>query len=280
MRVAVIYFGLARSVLLTTDSIRAQVIRPNTAAGVTLRSLASLDLVTQIYNPRAGEIDCILDPAEAFLLEADAYAMVRHDDATISDALAAAQRQLDPYANGWISVRNLLHQLASLRRAWMLLEPLLGKGFDYALFLRPDLLYLDTIDLTALAAGFEASNSICVPAWHGWGGLNDRFAFADMAAARHYACRFDKVVEYCANWPLHAERFLAHTLAGGECRVGILPARARRVRAHGEIVMEAFDAAITPLPPRPTPLRPRDVECCRPEPVAPLRPVALPAAAT
>ena len=37
MRVALIYFGLARSVLLTFDSIQAQVLAPNTAAGVTLR---------------------------------------------------------------------------------------------------------------------------------------------------------------------------------------------------------------------------------------------------
>ena len=264
MRVALIYFGLARSVLLTFDSIQAQVLAPNAAAGVTLRSLASLDLATEVYNPRAGEIGCVLDPAEALLLGADAYAMVRHDEATIAAALAAAQRQPDPYGNDWISVRNLLHQLASLRRAWTLLEPLLGPEFDHVLFLRPDLLYLDTIDLPALATRFAASNSICVPPWHGWGGLNDRFAFADMAAARHYACRFDLVAEYCARGPLHAEGFRAHALARGECRVGALPVRARRVRAHGAVVAEAFDAAVTPLPQRPMPFRTSTAEIWQP----------------
>ncbi len=248
MRVAVIFFGLARGVPLTIESIRRNIHACNANLGFSLYTVASLNVVETIYNPRAGEIDVSLDPGDAFLLDADAYALVRQDDAAIAVPRAAAQLQRDEFGDGWVSVRNALHQLASLRRAWKICTELLHLRFDHYLFVRPDLIYLDEIRLADLVAGFRGEGNIALPAWHSHGGFNDRIAFADAVAARHYAERIDLVPAYCADRHLHPETFLAHALERGACKVGALPVRAKRVRAQRAIVEEPFHASVIDLP--------------------------------
>jgi hypothetical protein len=245
MRVAVIFFGVARGTAMTVASIKRCIYACN--PGATFHTIASLNLVDTITNPRTGELGAPLNAADVFLLNADVYALTRQDDAAIATAFAAARQQHDVFGNCWISVRNHLHQLASLRRAWRLAADL-PAGFDYFLFVRPDLRYLDEIHLADLIARFHGDNNISLPAWHSFGGFNDRFALATPGAARHYAGRLDLVAKYCANAPLHPESLLAYALGKGECKIGQLPARAFRVRAHGALNPDDFGLSVTPLP--------------------------------
>jgi len=251
MRVAVVFFGVARGVSVTIASIKSRIYACNPADEFSFFTVASLNLVESISNPRTGETGVLVDPAEAFLLDADVYALVRQDDSAIAEAFAAVKQQRDYFNNEWISVRNSLHQLASLRRAWRLCLDGGHGAFDYFLFARPDLIYLDDIRLRERLDGFDGGGNIALPAWHDWGGFNDRFALADAAAARHYAARLDLVAEYCAETVFHPERFLAYALEKGGCRVGALPVRARRVRADGAIVSEDFSESVIDLPLQP-----------------------------
>jgi hypothetical protein len=250
MRVAVIFFGVARGVPVTIGSIRRNVYACNPGDEFSFHTVASLNLVDSIRNPRTGEDGAALNAADAFLLNADVYALVRQDDAAIAGALAAARRHGDYFRNDWISIRNAFHQLAALQRAWNLLEVLHGET-DYFLFLRPDLIYHDQIRLKNIVRKFRGSGNIALPAWHGWGGFNDRFALADPAAARHYAARLSLVPDYCAERQFHPESFLAFALEKGECSICELPVKASRVRAHGVIETEDFGLAATNLPSAP-----------------------------
>jgi hypothetical protein len=251
MRVAVIFFGLARGTQVTVENIQRNIYDCNRQLGVSFTTFASLNLLERIDNPRAGELGVPLRADEALNLRADTYLLVRQNDAHIATALSAVQRWGDEYDNGWVSLRNVLHQLASLRRAWTMCKELTPGGFDYYLFLRPDLLYLDEICLPDIARNFRAAGSIVVPPWHSWGGFNDRFAFADPRAARHYAERIRLIPRYCAANPMHPEIFLAYALRRGGCRVGVLPARAKRVRANGAVRDERFEDSKSDLPIQP-----------------------------
>jgi len=251
MRVAIVFFGLARSLPRTIENIRRNIYAVNLADGFSFCTFASLNLLRNLNNPRAGELDVALDPADAYLLNADFYLLAQQDDASIAAPLAAAQRQADAYHDDWCATRNLLHQLASLRRAWAACtQPQHGR-FDYFLFVRPDLLYLDSFRLAKLAALFAGAGNIALPAWQRHGGFNDRFAFADASAAHHYAQRLSLVAEYCGRAPLHAERLLAYALDKGQCKVCALPVRAQRIRAHGAKVRETFSGINSNLPRKP-----------------------------
>lgn len=248
MRIAVIFFGVARGIAITIESIKRNIYACNAGDEFSFYTIASLNLVESIRNPRTGENGILSNAAEVFLLNANAYTLVRQDDAAIAQAFAAARRQHDPFQNEWISIRNVLHQLASLRRAWTLSMDALHGDADYFLFVRPDLIYHDEIKLADILHGFHGRGNIAVPAWHSFGGFNDRFALADPTAARHYAERLNLVPEYCANAVFHPETFLAYVLEKAQCSVCRLPVWASRVRAHGAIMREDFGESMTSIP--------------------------------
>jgi hypothetical protein len=242
--VAIVFFGMARSTRLTIDSIRAHVYAPNDRPELRLTRFASLNIVDKINNIRSNEFNIDLPKGDQFLLECDSYLNFVQDDENINDLLESARTRRDVYQNDWQSVRNLLHQLMSLKRAWRYIKLFHGDTFDYFVFLRPDLMYLDPINLAEIIGGFSAPNSIAVPAWQSHDGLNDRFAVADAVAARHYANRIDRVAAMCRQRALHAESLLRFVLATARCNVLPLAARARRVRADGRLYPEVF----TPQP--------------------------------
>jgi hypothetical protein len=262
MRVAVVFFGVARGAAITAASIKRCIYACN--PGVNFHTIASLNLVDTITNPRTGELGAPLNAADIFLLNADVYALARQDDAAIATAFAAARQQRDYFENCWISVRNHLHQLASLRRAWRLAADA-PAGFDYFLFVRPDLRYLDEFCLADIIARFHDGNNIALPSWHSFGGFNDRFALAAPEAARHYANRLDLVAEYCAQNPLHPESLLAYALEKAAAQLCQLPARATRVRAHGALSPDDFSVSVSPLPqtPRRFSIRDQEIQFCR-----------------
>lgn len=249
MRVAVVFFGLARKPSLTIGSIRRNVFEANAGQGIAFTTVASLNLVKELNNRRSHEVGVAVPEEEVFLLGADTYLLRRQNDADIAPWLALVQAQADPYADNWASLTNLLHQLASLRRAWALIEAA-EPAFDRVLFLRPDLLYNEPLPLAAMSHAFDAPGCIALPAWSPHGGFNDRFAFADLTAARRYAMRLDMIADFCAEQPLSSEALLAYALARGDCRVMDLPVTAHRVRTYGAVKPEPFArrAALTATP--------------------------------
>jgi hypothetical protein len=251
MRVAVVFFGMVRALPETLDSIRAHIIGCNAVDGIELKLFASLNLLDVVRNPRSGEHGLPLDPGQVLQLGADAYHLVRQDDADIAPLLDLARLQRDPYRDDYASIRNLLQQLRSLDRAWRLIHQPAGRSFDLYLFVRPDLRYLTPIRITDLAPCLDEPSSLLVPSWHSWGGLNDRFALAGPVAAQTYATRIGLVPAYCAEAPLHAEKLLRFALTQARCKVGALPVFAERVRTDGATKAENFALTNIMLPSRP-----------------------------
>lgn len=248
MKVAVIYFGIIRSVSQCVESIHEMILKPNMQEGVHFTLFASLNLLDQINNPRSGEISIPVNMSDCFQLKADYYSLSLQRDEAIANELQIARTQNDPHDNGYQSVRNHLHQMNALKQGWNSLKLQTQESFDYYLFLRPDLSYLDKLNIRDLAWRMPNENSILLPTWHSWWGLNDRFALARPAAAERYALKLNGVREFCSFWPLHAESLTAWALSQGGCSVGELPIRAKRVRANSIVLDEDFNAAHRDLP--------------------------------
>lgn len=247
--VAIVFFGMARSTGWTIDSIRRHVYLPNDRPGLSITRFASLNIVDRVTNRRSGERDIELVKSDQFLLDCDTYLTVAQQDAHIGELLERARRRRDVYRDDWQSIRNLLHQLLSLKRAWQHIRMFHAQAFDHFVFLRPDLLYLDPIDVTEVIAGFTQPNSIAIPPWQSYDGLNDRFAIADAQAARHYATRIDRVILMCRQRALHSESLLRFVMTAARCNVVPLAVRARRVRADGRMHPESFATPGSDQPP-------------------------------
>jgi hypothetical protein len=77
-------------------------------------------------------------------------------------------------------------------------------------------------------------HDLAVPSWHGWGGLNDRFAVANQRAAMVYATRLRLLGDgLAAHGGLHGESLLALAASTASLRITELPGRALRIRAGG-----------------------------------------------
>jgi hypothetical protein len=188
-----------------------------------------------ISNPRSGEFALPTDPAEADLLALDACRIDPQDPELIAGTLALARRYPDHYGDQYASARNLCFQLRSLAALWEMLAEVVTEQ-DWVAFLRPDLLYIDPLDLVGVAGRMTAEGAdIAVPAWQAWGGLNDRFALTNARGAEIYATRLRRIAEAIASvGALHAETLLAYAVATERLRVLRLPARAIRIRANGQ----------------------------------------------
>jgi hypothetical protein len=195
------------------------------------------NLPDTITNPRSGEFSVVPDRSECTLLELDLCWIEPQQTSTTAGEFAAGSTLPDAFGDQYRSLRNLCHQLHSLRRLWSLLQLLGVEESDVVLLLRADLLYLDVLDPAFdLAPLLDGSADMIVPSWQSWGGLNDRFAFCSGRGARAYATRIDLFSDACMSLGcMHAERFLRFVVRRHDLRVGLTDLRAVRLRANGRI---------------------------------------------
>jgi hypothetical protein len=237
MRCLIGFFGLTRSLQDTAGAIRSRFYEPLRRAGVTTVRAGHFNLPETIDNPRSAEHGLMPDRYESQLLDLDLCWMEPQTHAPIAAEYAAARAFPDTFGDQYRSLANMCHQLRSLERLWSLLQLLGTSETDVVLLLRPDLLYLDSLDpATDLIPLLAGQIDIIVPSWQSWGGLNDRFAFCTAHTARIYATRIRLLIEACQEMRgMHAERFLKFVAECHGLRVGVTNLRAVRVRANGQI---------------------------------------------
>jgi hypothetical protein len=254
MRCFIGFFGLTRSLPHTAGAIRTGFYEPLRQAGIETPRAGHFNLPAMINNPRSGELGIIPDRAESALLDLDISWVEPQVHSDIAMEYQVAHAFPDIFGDQYRSLANLCHQLHSLRRLWTLLELIGATENDFVLLLRPDLLYLDMLDLaTHLERLIDGSADLIVPGWQSWGGLNDRFAFCTGRAARIYATRIRLFTDACrAMGGMHAESFLRFVAQRHGLRIASTDLRAVRVRADGRIARNDFSMIKVASPPAAT----------------------------
>ena len=106
------------------------------------------------------------------------------------DGRESASRE-DPFHDGFTSVQNLLCQLNSVAAVTHLWRAA-GTAYDAVVYLRPDVYFNCPFPVDVLET--LADNTVYVPDFHHWGGLNDRFAMGKPRVVEHWG-------ERCASKP-------------------------------------------------------------------------------
>lgn len=236
MRVALVFYGITRSLKLTLGSIQRNLVKPSMALASEVRTFGHFYDQTTIENPRSKESGS-LDPEEYRLLDLDEVQIESPGTCLDRYSFETLKANGDPWRDGWASLRNLVHQLNSLGRAS---EMALEFRPHVVVFARPDLYYHEPITAhLELLAGIRRQR-ILVPDWASWHGFNDRFAIAKGDdVIRAFGLRVGRLGEYCSlGRKPHAERFLSFALQGQPVRP--VPMRASRVRSNGLVVVEDF----------------------------------------
>ena len=242
MRVALAFFGLPRRSDLSFPSIERRLIEP-IAACAELHVRYHLYRQDRVVNPRNEEDHAMREADYAPFLQFPGVQVP--PPAEPSDRLRRLRAHGDAWANGFVSLRNLV-QLESLLAVTQAVAELVP---DVVLFARPDLLYHDAVTETMLEEGARSPDTVAVPAWESWGGCNDRLALAGAGAFRAYGGRLLLADHYCETrqQPLHAEKLLHHALRFAGIAARPLALRASRVRGDGRVEIEDFGGRVTPL---------------------------------
>jgi hypothetical protein len=236
-RVAVVYFGITRSLRHTVGSIRRNVVEAARSVTTDVRQVGHFYSQDRIDNPRSQE-NGPLDPEEYRLLDLDAVEREAPGACLEQHGFDRLKAAGDAWNDNFVSLRNLVHQLHSLQQATRLalaLDP------DIVIFARPDLYYHAPLTDYLHTLAKRRRHLVMVPDWATcWHGFNDRAAVVKgEAAMRAYGMRAERMLDYCAaGRKLHAERFLKFALAG--FRVQPVPLHASRVRSNGLVVQEDF----------------------------------------
>jgi hypothetical protein len=232
-KIALCFYGIARSLPQTAPLIHEQITGPLQNHADILRLGHFFDKSAEADEPVEHDV-CALLGLDEIQQEAPGACLEQWD----FNALLAAG---DYWNNGGVSLRNLIHQLHSLKQVTQMA---LRHDVTHCLFLRPDLLYHDSFapHLNRMLAA--PAPLAMIPNWQHWkGGMNDRFAFCiGPEAIRAWGMRADLMHRYCqmTQTPLQSERLVTFALWAHGIPDQSLRIRASRLRANGILVKEDF----------------------------------------
>lgn len=238
-RIAIGFFGLARSLNWTLPSIQQQITEPAALLGET-RLFAHLYQQSHISNPRSGENDA-LNPDDHKLLNCNEIQLEAPGACLTNANYHWILSHGDAFDDGGKSLSNLIHQLHSLDRLGDMIE---SWNPDVVVLIRPDLQYHDSLGPLIKKHLHLSPEAISVPDWQWYGGVNDRFAICGSEAYKAYAHRIRLIPSYLnkTGGPLPAERFLRFCLNQHGLCPDAVHVRASRIRANGKKVDENFQA--------------------------------------
>ena len=214
MRVALVYFGMPRSIAETYKSHEQYIKKPLDDANI------PYDVIFHTWQTKKGYRvwDRPYKPSEHNdwnLLKANLYKCENQD--AFTEKLTAGdffyQHIWDTVGHGkqgeWLPylVMNHICALESQRRAFEMLMSM-NKSYDYIILLRPDALFREPLQLFQPTPG-----TIYVPDFSHNEGVNDRMAIGDIDSMRVYMNRILLAKEYRAKYGrIVSEKFLKDVL--------------------------------------------------------------------
>jgi len=238
--VAICYWGLCRSTYLTVDSIKTNIYDVLTENGYTYTVYLHTFAINRLYqNKRSQEPPLKLDNDLYKLLNPDHYIVEDQDFADLSMGFQAYKTFADPWRSNYETFDNHIRSLYSLNKVTQLYK--MKKGtYDYVIYLRPDVLFLNKLDIKWLT--MINDKTLLAPDYHIDLPMNDRFCIAKPDTALFYGSRYNLALDYSFKKPLHSEIFLYDILKKNQINVVDIPLRFRRVRATGQTIDDGTHA--------------------------------------
>ena len=248
MKVAICFWGLTRSLKHTHQSIQKHIFKVFKQHDIDYKIfMHTYVFYTSYYNPRAaqegefgenGEEDEIkLDFEEYKLLNADYLQIDNQDKIKYEIDLFQYRSQKDPWNSDYICLDNFLCAMYSKKQLGRMVEKS-DIDFDYVLYLRPDVLYLNDFNVDYFSLTNE--QHVCTPNFHLFPKLNDRLCLLKACNHLKYSQMFDLMYEYSLHKELHSEIFQYYVMTHiYKWKILYIPFHFNRVRANGKVLDDA-----------------------------------------
>jgi len=205
MKIALGFWGLTRSLKFTIESIKTNIFNVLQTNDISYTTFVhTYEFKSAYVNKWANEVNIKLDFDEYKLLTPD---FVKIDDQDlIKKQLNMAQYRThkDPWHTNYATVDNFILAMYSRYTLGKVIEES-GQIFDYVIFLRPDVKYLNPLDTTI----FKHINNteLCTPNFHLGFKINDRFFIITFNNLEKFCGIFNIMRLYSKKKQLHSETF-------------------------------------------------------------------------
>lgn len=234
-RVAIVFWGISRSVKYTIQSIEENIFDPLRRMNMEYKTFVHTYFIKKpITNPRANEFNQEIDNNEHMLLKPD-YIMI-DDEETVKQTcdFDKYRTHYDFYNTNYKNIDNFIWAMYSKKQACKMVENS-GELFDYILICRPDVVYKTPITLQLLEVVNDTT--LAVPCFHVfYKRINDRFFILTPSNLQRFGNLFDELYVFSINYPVHPEQFIYECLVN---KYGIdivyIPFMFDRVRSNGKV---------------------------------------------
>ena len=137
--------------------------------------------------------------------------------------------------NNYNLYQNAIRQIYSVDKVTKMWQKK-NKNYDYYIYLRPDLLYTNELDVDLIIKTLD-KDILLTPKWHKWGGLNDRIYMGNKMIIKRFGNRIKYVYEYVNKNKIeyHPETFMKYISEKFKIKTLDIDLIGKRVRSNGKI---------------------------------------------
>ncbi len=237
-KISICFYGITRDLKKTYPSIEENIIKPAKKYGE-VKIFCHFFNNKYINNKKSGELN-IKNEMNWDLFNYEKLITDSPNNFLKNKFFKNIYKYGDPHLDNFKTIENLMHQLYSLKKAYKISEKF---NSNLTLFMRPDLLYLDSFESIIKNNLSIKKDIINLASWQSYRGLNDRFSVCNSSySAKIYANRIEQINNYLndVRRPLHGEELLYYSIDRSNAKIFLINHRASRVRANGLIKKESF----------------------------------------
>lgn len=239
LKFCICLFGvISRSLKYTLDSIKTNILIPLKNNNIEYHIYGHNMIVDKIISERAGEINIKIDNNYKKLL--NFYKLDETNQIEFDKTFNYKKYSKYGFTlKNENTFKNAIRQLYSLKMVNRLTN---NKSYDFYIYIRPDLLYVNKINIKQILENYNKKNYLFSPNWHKWGGLNDRIYMGKKNVIDKISNRLDYVEEMTKKKKIayHPEEHLKYVLEKFNFKVIDIDLKGKRVRSNGKIVNENF----------------------------------------
>lgn len=250
-KVAIVFWGLTRSLKYTIDSLKENVLMQLKNNNVEYDMyMHTYNVYNKYTNKRAGEIDLSLDNNEYKLLNIPEKNIMIDDQDTIKSGLELEKYRThkDPWSNDYKTMDNYILAMYSKLKATHIVKSS-SQNYSHIIFLRPDVKFYNPFKISWLKSGTFVS----VPNFAHWRvKMNDRMAICDYDSGIIYGELFNDLYNYSLKSDIHSEHTIFKHLKKHNIPISYIEFNFNRVRANGkekkDYFSEIYKSSITYVP--------------------------------
>lgn len=231
MKVALAFWGLTRSLKYTIKSIKENILEELKKNNIEYHIYVHTYSTSKPYNnDRAKEKNIKLNNNEYKLLDPYFSFVDSQDNIRKNLKLHQYRTHPDPWKTNYNTLDNFILAMFSKLKVTLFIER--HGVYDYIIFLRPDVKYLNKFNINYF--NLVDDNTVCIPDFHLFANFNDRFFLSNYKNGLLYGKLFNELLKYSKSHKAHSETFNNHFIRNvNKLNVKLIPFHFNRVRADG-----------------------------------------------